>query len=105
MLKLEGVGPASQIELNLASRLNLITGDNGLGKTFLLECAWWALTGIWAGYPARPRQDAARDVPRITFRIGKNDHQSGREQIVKYNWDQLKKHTFIRSGKEPLFPH
>jgi AAA domain, putative AbiEii toxin, Type IV TA system len=90
MLKLVGVGPANKIELNLAPRLNLITGDNGLGKTFLLECAWWALTGIWAGYPAHPRQDAARDVPRITFRIEKNDHKADREQIVKYNWDQLK---------------
>src|SRR5690606_24908780 len=28
-------------------RLNLITGDNGLGKSFLLDIAWWALTGNW----------------------------------------------------------
>ncbi len=100
-LNLEGVGPANQIELNLAPRLNLITGDNGLGKTFLLECAWWALTGIWAVYPARPRQDAAKDVPRITFRIGKNNHQANREQIVKYNWDQLK---WIAPTKRTVLP-
>src|SRR5437588_10268652 len=62
-LRLSGVGPAQDIEYHLAPRLNLITGDNGLGKTFLLECAWWALTGFWARYPARPRQDSAKDAP------------------------------------------
>ena len=30
--------------LLLAPRLNLITGDNGLGKSSLLDIAWWALT-------------------------------------------------------------
>ena len=51
------------MELELAPRLNLITGDNGLGKSFLLDTAWWALTRKWphdlnpkltSGYPARP---------------------------------------------------
>ena len=49
--------------LELAPRINLITGDNGLGKSFLLDVAWWALTRRWprdlnprltSGYPARP---------------------------------------------------
>jgi hypothetical protein len=51
------------MELDLAPRLNLITGDNGLGKSFLLDVAWWALTRKWpqdlntnltSGYAARP---------------------------------------------------
>ena len=29
------------MEMELAPRLNLITGDNGLGKSFLLDVAWW----------------------------------------------------------------
>jgi DNA repair exonuclease SbcCD ATPase subunit len=45
-LHLRGVGPASQFDVAFADRLNLVTGDNGLGKTFLLDIAWWALTGI-----------------------------------------------------------
>jgi hypothetical protein len=62
-LKLKNVGPAPQLGLELASRLNLITGDNGLGKSFLLDVAWWVLTRRWprelnanltSGYPARP---------------------------------------------------
>lgn len=35
------------MKLDLAPRLNLITGDNGLGKTLLLDGAWWALTRTW----------------------------------------------------------
>jgi hypothetical protein len=53
-LELEGVGPAPRLELSLAPRLNIITGDNGLGKSFLLEAAWWALTRTWTTVPARP---------------------------------------------------
>jgi recombinational DNA repair ATPase RecF len=100
MLKLAGVGPTTKVELDLAPRLNLITGDNGLGKTFLLECAWWALTGIWSGFPARPRQDADRDEPRITFHIGKSE-LSDREQTARYNWDQLK---WITPSKRNVLP-
>jgi len=46
-LHLKNVGPAPEMKMNLAPRLNLITGDNGLGKTLLLDGAWWALTGAW----------------------------------------------------------
>ncbi len=46
-LKLQNVGPAPTMELNFGVRLNLITGDNGLGKSFLLDVAWWALTRKW----------------------------------------------------------
>jgi hypothetical protein len=48
-LKLENVGPAPKFELDFAPRVNLITGDNGLGKSFLLDVAWSALTRTWLG--------------------------------------------------------
>ena len=63
-LELKNVGPAPRMDLDLQRRMNLITGDNGLGKSFLLDVAWWALTRKWprdlnprltSGYPARPR--------------------------------------------------
>lgn len=37
-LETRGLGPADHFILEPADRLTLITGDNGLGKTFLLEC-------------------------------------------------------------------
>ncbi|MBI4863796.1 MAG: AAA family ATPase [Candidatus Riflebacteria bacterium] len=71
-LKLTNVGPASEMEVEFAPRLNIFTGDNGLGKSFLLDVIWWALTRKWpqeinrdltSGYVARPRD------PRITATI------------------------------------
>jgi hypothetical protein len=55
-LKLRDVGPADEMELELSPRRNIVTGDNGLGKSFLLDVAWWALTGSWSGNPALPRR-------------------------------------------------
>jgi predicted ATPase len=46
-LQLINVGPAPQMTLDLGARLNLLTGDNGLGKSFLLDIAWWAMTRKW----------------------------------------------------------
>lgn len=48
-LELKFVGPAQQMRLDFAPRLNLLTGDNSLGKTFILDVAWWALTQTWPG--------------------------------------------------------
>jgi AAA domain, putative AbiEii toxin, Type IV TA system len=43
-LHLKNVGPAPELEMEFSPRVNLITGDNGLGKSFLLEVGWWGLT-------------------------------------------------------------
>ncbi len=44
-LHLQQVGSASHFDVEFADRLNIFTGDNGLGKSFLLDVAWWTLTG------------------------------------------------------------
>jgi hypothetical protein len=81
-LGLQGIGPAKDLTFEPAERLNLITGDNGLGKTFILECAWWALTNNWAGLEAYPRQNAKPSEPEIVFRIsGQTDNKH-----VRYDW-------------------
>jgi hypothetical protein len=51
----QDVEPAD-LDVTLAPRLNLLAGDNGLGKTFLLDLAWWALTSTWARRAAIPRR-------------------------------------------------
>jgi hypothetical protein len=65
-LHLSGIGPAPRFDLEFGRRLNVLTGDNGLGKSFVLEVAWWALTGTWAEQPAAPRKDAP---PRIRWTV------------------------------------
>ena len=52
-LKLVNTGPADKLDLDyLGPRMNIITGDNGLGKSFFLEAAWFMLTGHWHNLPA-----------------------------------------------------
>jgi len=74
-LKMKNVGPSLNPEINFSDRLNIFTGDNGLGKSFLLDIAWWALTSRWPvevnsdlsfGFPATP---AEKGPASIEFRI------------------------------------
>lgn len=62
-LHLRKVGPCDALDAVFKPRMNLLTGDNGLGKSFLLDIAWWAMTRRWprdlnkelvSGYVARP---------------------------------------------------
>ena len=85
-LRLSNVGPAPEMELNLESRLNLITGDNGLGKSFLLDVAWWAMTRRWphevnrymtSGFVARPTN--IKQTAHIDFRV------TGKRKSVEYS--------------------
>ncbi|WP_051424398.1 AAA family ATPase [Aphanizomenon flos-aquae] len=93
-LEIQGVGAAKKLCFEPAERLSLITGDNGLGKTFLLECAWWALTGQWANLPAYPTQIGSEDEPVITFQIS-GDSESDTESI-SYDW-QLQRWNEIKN--------
>jgi hypothetical protein len=62
-IAMEGIGPASSMRIDLGPRLNLIAGDNGLGKTFLLDIAWWAITQTWAGEVIRPSRSSPKGGP------------------------------------------
>ena len=68
-LTLTGVGPAEAIgPVEFASRLNVITGDNGLGKSFLLDMAWWVLTRTWAReMPAVPARGKTKSSIAYTY--------------------------------------
>lgn len=61
-LDIHGVGPAANLgPIEFSPRLNFFTGDNGLGKSFLLDIAWWVLTRTWArGVVALP-EDSVQD--------------------------------------------
>jgi hypothetical protein len=78
-LHLRNVGPVLKTDFFPAERVSIITGDNGLGKTFLLECCWWGLTGEWA------EKAALRHVPTspasIEFVIASKDDFPARKLI------------------------
>lgn len=61
-LRLKQVGPAPEFDIEFAERLNIFTGDNGVGKTFLLDIAWWTLTGNWIDQPAYPQRERQPEI-------------------------------------------
>ncbi len=66
-LRLTNVGPAPAMALQFAERINLITGDNGLGKSFLLDVAWWGLTQTWGRQLVRPNQSNKQSGTKATI--------------------------------------
>jgi len=87
VLTIEGVGAAKKLHLELADRINLFTGDNGLGKSFILDCAWYALSGYWSNLPAYPREDADRYEPKISFQI-EGQTEKCHKGYTAYDWEQ-----------------
>ena len=97
-LETRRLGPAEIFQFEPAKRLNIITGDNGLGKSFLLETAWWALTGTWTEQPLHPGQDRSiiheqaptqnKQPVEIIFEIASEQSTFPREHIV-YDWKSL----------------
>lgn len=79
-LHLRSVGPSSQFDVEFADRLNIFTGDNGLGKSFLLDVAWWVLTGNWVEQPAYPQRNTEQPpeiISQIETKYALKDYQSG----------------------------
>lgn len=93
-LRLLGVGPAPHIEIEFAERLNVLTGDNGLGKSFVLDVAWWSLTGTWSGMPAWPRRDFKRRGIMWTV-VGK----TGRAALKKSEFDSQRQRWSWPAGR------
>lgn len=81
-IKLTNVGPLPELAMELSPRLNLITGDNGLGKSFLLDVAWWSLTGYWPE-EVNPRMQTGKKPIPSKRSFASIDHQvgNGTEQL------------------------
>ncbi len=65
-IELHNLGPSQHMKVDFMPRLNLLTGDNGLGKTFIPDIAWWALARKWADLQALPDPDNSAQ-PTISF--------------------------------------
>ncbi|EKF42307.1 hypothetical protein NA8A_12180 [Nitratireductor indicus C115] len=91
-LRLRNAGPAREMELDFGQRLSVITGDNGLGKSFLLDFAWWAATGSWADREALPQLDNPTVVSEVDYSLSGS---SGRMVSFKAKYDR-KSFTWVR---------
>lgn len=83
-LQLRDTGPTRALDFEFAPRLNVLTGDNGLGKSFVLDVLWWVMTNTWVGekaFPWRPPRDW----------IG--DRQALRPHIQALTDDHAEQHT------------
>lgn len=100
-LKISGVGPARELTFEPAERLNMLAGDNGLGKSFILDCAWWALTENWAGVPAYPREWA--DEPTISFKVA-GQSKANRNLTAKYDRKSFGEDKWKLEQKRPVLP-
>ncbi|MDR2578062.1 MAG: AAA family ATPase [Chitinispirillales bacterium] len=85
-LELENVGPAERLYLEPSSRLNMVTGDNGLGKSFIMECAWWAFTGKWIDSPAMPFGRRDENKPRISFALASNGNSDTAKTTAHFDF-------------------
>ena len=96
-LKLHGVGPVPGLVAPFGERLNLVTGDNGLGKSFLLDVCFWTLTGTWpGGRTAIPDADA--QAPRIECEIQSKTKATSRESKYDFRTQTWSRHR----GRPPL---
>ena len=86
-LELRGVGPAAVINYEPSDRINIISGDNSLGKTFLLDCIWWALTGQWVSHIAWPRMDSPQRHPLIRVVVG-TSKGTRHSFVTRFDWER-----------------
>ena len=84
VLELQNVGPAPRMRFDFAPRLNLLTGDNGLGKSFVLDLAWWGLTRTWAGPEAQP----TRHGPNVHAAVSYRTREVDRERSQQWDFDR-----------------
>lgn len=99
-LELVNVGPCNHLKITLSPRLNIITGDNGLGKTFLMDCAWWVLTNTWTGNEARPKYAEGSKKSYICYSISGKSGVSKDQRILYDN----KNFTWKRTANTDTIP-
>jgi predicted ATPase len=113
-LHLKNVGPAKEMNLEFGSRLNVITGDNGLGKSFVLDCVWFVTNVNWLrrlnirmqnGEMVRPAKEDNESLIETVFDFPDEKHLQGfsfspKEQYWQSNQNKV---TKISTG-ETFFP-
>lgn len=99
-LKLNNLGPAAQMELEFGPRLNLFTGDNGLGKSFLLDTIWGTMTGKW---PAE--MNPGLTSSRMALPNDKSLDASIELRVAAINGEQSETRLFDRNTQSWSYSH
>ena len=99
-LEVNSIGPVPRLIFQPSKRLNLITGDNGLGKTFLLDLSWWALTQDWADRTATPSDASPPGRPYIKFAVGNTESKAVRANYAPetVSWETRQQRLPVLSG-------
>ena len=97
------VGPAEEFDMEIGERLTLIAGDNGLGKSFLLDVSWWAITGYWPRHPVFPIKQLGEKndrhvAPTITYRLRNDRHRELLSGEGTFDWGT---HSWNVAGDRP----
>lgn len=111
-LRIQDVGPVDRLDLALGERLNVLTGDNGLGKSFVLDVAFWALTANWVERPVLPRR-GEEESARIAWEFAGSETSfppnprsiSSRFDRVAQQWaDSSRRGLAVAHGQVPGSP-
>ena len=92
------MGPVAELAADFGPRLNVLTGDNGVGKSFL-PISFWVLTGSWpGGRVAMPDPNGKRRQPRIEYDVQsktKEAHRTARYDVKTQTWSR-------QAGRPPM---
>lgn len=106
-LKTVNIGPGN-VDLKFGDRLNLFTGDNGLGKSFLFDIIWFAHTRTWpnevdpslrSGFVAKPVFQQKQEKSTIEYKLsGGNTETKFTYDQTSLNWKASGKGAPVKSG-------
>ena len=100
-LRSNSVGPAEEYALEFGKRLTILVGDNGLGKTLLLDLIWWALTGNWVKTTIKPSAfESHSGDPTVSFRV--ESHSSNACHTTTMKFDHAMQAWQPSSGYRPV---
>jgi hypothetical protein len=97
LLKFRDVGPAKALEVTFKERLNFLAGDNGLGKSFILDAAWWVLTRTWARGMIVPHRPPSS--PAIEYRY---ETKKGKPYTYISKFDRSDEEWSVKQGRPPI---
>ncbi len=95
-LHLENLGPMPVLEVDFSPRVNIITGDNGLGKTLILDMAWYGLTRTWPEDRKALPNFGAQGAALIECAVR---GAAGRESAISSIYDRKRQEWRVSRGK------